>query len=683
MRRITVFVIFLLAFLVSSVSAQLIIDATEWPYGDDCIGNKWNWYRGQNGTWGGYDPDPPDSIWDFSSGPTSETASSEVRPINESQGSPPGNATFAEKQNFGGEISWGWENKLSTAHYLYGFYASGTNIYYSTPYRRPYKFAMTVGTTWDDYYSWDYSGITIYDTVNCEIISQGYVIVPEGGPYPCLVMRYYSSSYGEYMGVPVVDEDYIIYEWLVPEVGSCVTVQSQSKETNPYFTTYKEYFRLYSKTINETVPPEFENTTIIPDGYNPGPYTVQSTITDASGIGTDSLYYRIGAAGGYTDVPHDSVNGNTYYFTIPAVGSYPDTVYYYLAATDMAPLQNRATDPPNAPGDSVFSFIVKDPANDHNPPLFFNTTQWPDTSYTGPYPVSSTILDSCGVADAYLYYRKGGSGAYNLSVTDSIIGDDFYFNIPYTVTPPEFIEYYLEAVDASPNYNTGYDPPDAPDSVFSFSVEDFEGPIIENTRVWPDTGFAGPFVVWSDIYDNSGISDTKIFFKIQTSPWDSSGSDSLQNDTTYYFTIPEITPPKVIRYYIKAVDNSANSNISTDPPGAPNVVYEFIANPPGVDGEMSEYVPQNIYLKVAPNPSFGKCTMQFGLPEKQHVTVTIYNKAGAKVKNIIDKTLDGGNYIYTWDKKDSRGKSVSSGTYFVVLEHGNKVLMKSIIFIAK
>jgi hypothetical protein len=681
MAKRVLLLMFILIVIFGVSNAQLVITSDQWPYGVDCIGNKWEWYRGQNGTWGGYDPNPTDSTWDFTSGPQSSTASSEIRPKSESQGSPPAQATYAEKQILGADISWGWESKTSSAMYLYGFYASATNIYYDPPYRRPYYFNMLVGTSWTDIYSWDYSGITVYDTVFSEIINQGYVITPEGGPYPCLVMRYYSSSYAEFMTVPVIDEDYIIYEWIAPDVGSCATVQSQSKETNPFFTAYKDYFRMYYKIINESTPPVFSNTTIMGNTYNPGPHTIQSTITDGSGIYTDSLYYRIGNSGGYTPVLHDSVNVNTYYFTIPAAGpTYPDTVFYWLAATDNAPSHNRATEPPSAPNDSVFSYIVKDPSGDMTPPEFFNTTVWPDTSFTGPYPVSSTIIDSFGVGEAYLYYRQGGSGSYSLAVADSVIGDTFYFAIPYTVSPPAFIEYYLEAVDASPNYNVGYDPPGAPTTVFSFNVQDYEGPIIENTRVWPDTGYAGPFEVWSDIYDNSGVLSAYLFYKIQTNPWDSTTADSLQNDTTYFFTIPSITPPKVIRYYIKAYDNSANNNVSTDPPGAPGVVYQFIANPPGVDEESKEPIPRSVYLKISPNPMTRRCVLHFGIPREESVSLSIYNILGARVKTIVENSpFEGGHYFYNWQGMDERGMRVSSGVYFARLVCGSEVSLKPIV----
>jgi hypothetical protein len=683
MRRTSLFVAAMILLYCSFGSAQLVITADKWPYGDDCIGNHWDWYRGEEGSWGGYVVNPIDSTWDFTSGPTTTVVSSEIRPISESQGNPPSMATFAERQVFGGEVSWGWEYKMSSTMFLYGFYVSGTDIYYSPPYRRPYIFGMLVGTNWTDIYSWQYMGVTVYDTIYSEIINQGYVTTPEGGPYPCLVLRYYKSSYAEYMGYPMIDEDYIIYEWIAPDVGSCVAVQSQNKEINPFFTTYKDFFRLYNKTIDENDPPEFTNTTVYGNGYDPGPYTVKSTITDASGIDTDSLYYRFGNAGGYMPVTHDSVIGSVYHYTIPAAGSpYPDTIFYYLVATDLAPTHNRGTDPPDAPADSVFCFVVKDPADDHNPPLFFNTTQWPDTSYTGPFPVSSIIIDSCGVAEAYLYYRSGGSGSYSLAVSDSVLDDLYYFTIPYMVSPPAFIEYYLEAVDASPNYNVGYDPPGAPDSVFSFNVQDYEGPVIENTRVWPDTGFSGPFDIWSDIYDNSGLGNTYLFYKIQTAPWDSVAPDSVIDDTTHYFTIPAVTPPKVIRYYIKAYDGSINQNVSTDPQGAPSVVYEFIANPAGTEEEKSR--PSDFpkqYLMVTPNPFRENAEIRFFINSgREPNCLRIYDISGRVVRNFhIPASWCGFPFAITWDGRNEKGEKVPSGIYHIAFEINDRRFVKKVV----
>ncbi len=244
MKKISLFLVLIFPSLYSFINAQLIINADHWPYGIECIGNKWYWSVGENGTWGGYDPNPIDSTWDFSLGPTASYASSEIIPIGESLANLSREPSFIEEKIFDNDTTWWWESKDSSAHYLYGFTIQGTNIYFNPPYRRLYIFPMMVGTNWNDYYSWDYAGITIYDTIQSEIINQGYVIVPEGGPYQCLVMRCYESSYGEFMGVPVVDEDYIIYQWIVPDVGICVNVQSQNKETNPYYTTYKDFFRL-------------------------------------------------------------------------------------------------------------------------------------------------------------------------------------------------------------------------------------------------------------------------------------------------------------------------------------------------------------------------------------------------------------------------------------------------------
>jgi hypothetical protein len=186
--------------------------------------------------------------------------------------------------------------------------------------------------------------------------------------------------------------------------------------------------------------------------------------------------------------------------------------------------------------------------------------------------------------------------------------------------------------------------------------------------------------VWSDIYDNSGVLSAYLFYKIQTDPWDSTTADSIQNDTTYFFAIPAITPPKVIRYYIKAYDNSANNNVSTDPPGAPGVVYQFIANPPGVSEEIGEQVPHSVYLTISPNPTISKCLLNFGIPKGERISLSIYNILGARVKTIIaNSILEGGHYLYDWRARDERGRRVSSGIYFARLEYGKRVVMKPII----
>ncbi|MEO0129845.1 MAG: S8 family serine peptidase [candidate division WOR-3 bacterium] len=106
---------------------------------------------------------------------------------------------------------------------------------------------------------------------------------------------------------------------------------------------------------------------------------------------------------------------------------------------------------------------------DNEPPYFSNTTRWTDTSFTGPFPVRSTITDISGVDSVYLYYRINSGAWQRLSMTHQ--GSNIYqATIPsqpmYTT-----VHYYLWARDKWITPNSGCDPVGAPnDGYYSFQI---------------------------------------------------------------------------------------------------------------------------------------------------------------------------------------------------------------------
>lgn len=77
--------------------------------------------------------------------------------------------------------------------------------------------------------------------------------------------------------------------------------------------------------------------------YNFGPYTVNDTITDASGIASATLYYNVNN-GPYSNVAMTNVSGDIWQGVIPAMND-SDTVCYYVEAVDASPAANMATWP--------------------------------------------------------------------------------------------------------------------------------------------------------------------------------------------------------------------------------------------------------------------------------------------------------------------------------------------------
>jgi len=88
---------------------------------------------------------------------------------------------------------------------------------------------------------------------------------------------------------------------------------------------------------------------------------------------------------------------------------------------------------------------------------------------------------------------------------------------------------------------------------------------------------------------------------------------------------------------------------------------------------------KNFSLKNYPNPFNPKTTIQFDLHRNSHVTLTIYNVLGHKVKTLINGEKTAGSYTIRWDGKDDKGLKVSSGIYFYRIEAGDFVHVKKMI----
>jgi hypothetical protein len=367
----------------------------------------------------------------------------------------------------GGSSQYVYEDEQASGTIARGISQAGAIYPYAAPYYNVYHYPMTIGTPWSSTWTWgeEALGIPITSTRTNEVVGWGTVTVPLGGPLPCLVMRTQLTDYAEFLGVPVVDESFKIYEWIVPNIGSVATIQSVTHESNWMYSQASAFFRLYDSNLGgDLIPPTIAGVTVLTDTPNPGPYAVNATITDASGIDSAAIYYSI-ANGPWIAAGPTQIAGALYTFSLPAPGGVPiRNIRYYIWARDDSPNLNVRTNPTNAPtGNYSFNWI-----NDNAPPVFTGVTVWPSpTNFNGPYPVSATITDDNGVLFASLFYRFG-AGTWNEILPDQVVGDVYTFTIP-AISSSTIIRYYLEAVDNSGFFNTG-----------SFPAAGMAGPIVFN-----------------------------------------------------------------------------------------------------------------------------------------------------------------------------------------------------------
>jgi hypothetical protein len=73
---------------------------------------------------------------------------------------------------------------------------------------------------------------------------------------------------------------------------------------------------------------------------------------------------------------------------------------------------------------------------------------------------------------------------------------------------------------------------------------------------------------------------------------------------------------------------------------------------------------------IHPNPFNPITTVTYGVPGRTYVTLAVYDVSGRLVRTLVDGVIDGGLHEATWDGRDDRGMSVSSGVYFCRMEAG-------------
>ncbi|MDZ7288761.1 MAG: family 43 glycosylhydrolase [candidate division KSB1 bacterium] len=78
------------------------------------------------------------------------------------------------------------------------------------------------------------------------------------------------------------------------------------------------------------------------------------------------------------------------------------------------------------------------------------------------------------------------------------------------------------------------------------------------------------------------------------------------------------------------------------------------------------------------NPS---TTIRYALPKPAHVTLTIYNVQGIKLRTLVDTFMESGEYKTVWNATDDHNHPVASGVYFYRLETGEMSLQKKMLLL--
>ncbi|MCK4330335.1 T9SS type A sorting domain-containing protein [candidate division WOR-3 bacterium] len=141
---------------------------------------------------------------------------------------------------------------------------------------------------------------------------------------------------------------------------------------------------------------------------------------------------------------------------------------------------------------------------DTQAPEIESTTVWDDTTFTGPFPVSSYIADENGVSNVELWYKTSiDTNWVNISMDTAKSENQYFGEIPQQSENTE-VYYYINAQDKATPPNEATDPINAPDSSYCFTVLSSTG--ITEERAIPKVYFL------SQNYPNPFVHTTKIKF---------------------------------------------------------------------------------------------------------------------------------------------------------------------------
>ena len=108
----------------------------------------------------------------------------------------------------------------------------------------------------------------------------------------------------------------------------------------------------------------------------------------------------------------------------------------------------------------------------------------------------------------------------------------------------------------------------------------------------------------------------------------------------------------------------------------------FIYDPSQSETEIEKNMPENIAIKNNyPNPFNPTTTIEFDLPETGMASLTIYNIAGQKVRELLTGYKSAGKHRIVWDGTDENGNAVSAGVYIARLKAGEVVAMGKMVLI--
>jgi hypothetical protein len=257
--------------------------------------------------------------------------------------------------------------------------------------------------------------------------------------------------------------------------------------------------------------------------------------------------------------------------------------------------------------------------------------------------------------DAVLYLH--------LTITNRIISDTLNFGIH--LSPVDTIRAYADystqlRFRSRVKYNMGWFDVRDQGNLSTFKPSVGNQACVDTVRVDTLATVEG-FHVWFSVHFMEGATDISrydVFIKKDGS----SKIDTIGMDCAFRNNIK----PPALRIWSLVVFELTNPNVDVTNPGIVDNVGDI---PGGQSVENINLAPAKFALRQNyPNPFNPETRIQFGLPERGYVRLSVYNMLGQVVSVLVNGELPAGTKEVVWNGMDQSGRSVTSGVYFYKLE---------------
>jgi hypothetical protein len=124
-------------------------------------------------------------------------------------------------------------------------------------------------------------------------------------------------------------------------------------------------------------------------------------------------------------------------------------------------------------------------------------------------------------------------------------------------------------------------------------------------------------------------------------------------------------------------DGYAESSVVPDSVIEQDIPTDVSSDPQGQSSMPTEYSLSANY----PNPFNPTTVIEFNLPKRSHVSISVYNILGQEVAKLVDEDRSAGSYTITWDGIGTAGHAVATGIYLYRMQAGEYTETKKMILL--